>query len=34
MFKYLKKPIKIRNNKVVVKLNLIIISLEWHFEIG
>ncbi len=34
MFRYLKKPIKITNNKVVVKLNLIIISLEWHFEIG
>lgn len=34
MFRYLKKPIKIKSGKVVVKLNLIIISLEWHFEIG
>lgn len=33
MFRYLKKPIKIKNNKVVIKLNLIILTLEWHIEL-
>ncbi|CYU16448.1 Uncharacterised protein [Streptococcus suis] len=33
MFRYLKKPIKIRTDKLVIKLNLIILTIEWHIEL-
>ena len=29
-----KKPIKAKTNKLVVKINLFIISIEWHIEFG
>lgn len=32
MFKYLKKPFKLKTNKVVIKINLLVITLEWHVE--
>lgn len=34
MFKCFKKPLKIKSDKLVIKLNLIILTIEWHFEIG
>ena len=34
MFRYLKKPLKIKTDKVIIKLNLIILTLEWHITIG
>ncbi|MDQ0221968.1 hypothetical protein J2S23_000505 [Streptococcus moroccensis] len=34
MFRYLKKPLKVRTDKLVVKLNLIILTIEWHITIG
>ena len=34
MFKFKKKPLKAKTNKLVVKINLFIISFEWHIEIG
>lgn len=33
MFRYLKKPINVRTDKLVIKLNLIILTIEWHFEL-
>lgn len=32
MFRYLKKPINVRTDKLVIKLNLIILTIEWHIE--
>ena len=34
MLKRRKKPIKAKTNKLVVKINLFIISIEWHIEFG
>ena len=34
MFRYLKKPLKIKTDKVIIKLNLIILTLEWLITIG
>ena len=34
MFKFKKKPLKVKTNKLVVKINLFIVSFEWHIEFG
>nr|DAX53809.1 MAG TPA: hypothetical protein [Caudoviricetes sp.] len=34
MLRRRKKPIKIKTNKLVVKINLFVISIEWHIEFG
>nr|DAY03989.1 MAG TPA: hypothetical protein [Caudoviricetes sp.] len=34
MLRRRKKPVKTKTNKLVVKINLFIISIEWHIEFG